>query len=316
MDAVFWHYHYLGEPLSQPLSPPQAPPTRDAPAAASSSFTLITIPSSGAQFLVPRDKEGNATSHYKRAVPKLWRPCWDWGKKGNSELYELEQHVKAFGGTLKEAGEDPMTLFREFWSNFLGARVHGRIDIDDVLVYDALPWGENSTLHRMGIWFCLPLREAMPGFPQDFKESKWSTRDGKYIQTMHSSNFYSFKSSMHLGLQPGPATKSNLHGVYMFPTDSCSTARSSSGYRVYSCFFRDGYFWSVTFECAFGKFMSQWMGRMVAGNDQLAAKLGTFHVVKAWVHCLHYTEIEDCRRAHLTVNADIFDPDYEVTHAP
>jgi hypothetical protein len=41
----------------------------------------------------------------------------------------------------------------------------------------------------------------------------------------------------------------------------------------------------------------------------------TFHVVNVWVHCLHYTEMEDCVKAQLTVNADFWDPRYEVRHS-
>jgi hypothetical protein len=162
---------------------------------------------------------------------------------------------------------------------------------------------------------CIPLREEMPTFPQDFNEATWESRDSTYIKCMHPPNFYDFKSSMQLCLQPGPATKSNLGGVYMYPATSLSHARSSSGYRVYSCFFNDCYFGSVVYECAFWKELSSTVGSMAAGNGQLAARPDTFHVVNVWVHCLHYTEMEDCGKAWLTVNADFFDTRYEVTHS-
>ena len=101
----------------------------------------------------------------------------------------------------------------------------------------------------------------------------------------------------------------------MYPTDSVSLAWSSSGYRVYSCFFEDGYFWSVVYECEFAKWMSQTVGKMAAGSGQLAAKPGTFKVVAVWVHCVHIAEMEDCARSWLTCNCDFFDPRYEIVHA-
>ena len=121
---------------------------------------------------------------------------------------------------------------------------------------------------------------------------------------------------MKAGLQPGKATKRNLEGVYMYPTTTSQHARSSSGYRVYSCFLRDGYFWSLVYECAFGKFLSQdkEFGKMAAGNGQIAAKLNTFHVVAIWVHCLHTIEMPDCGRTGLAVNAEFFDKEYEIVH--
>jgi hypothetical protein len=37
-----------------------------------------------------------------------------------------------------------------------------------------------------------------------------------------------------------------VRGVYMYPTTSLSHARSSSGYRVYSCLFNDCYSHNLT----------------------------------------------------------------------
>ena len=56
------------------------------------------------------------------------------------------------------------------------------------------------------------------------------------------------------------------------------------------------------------------MGAMSAGNGQMAAKDGSFHVVAVWFHCLHVSEMLDCARNWLTVHADFFLPDYEIEH--
>ena len=119
---------------------------------------------------------------------------------------------------------------------------------------------------------------------------------------------------MHEGLRPGPDTKSSLDGVYMYPTYDGRHARSSSGYRVYSTFFNDGLFWSVVYECRFGKFMSRTLGRMSAGNGQIAAKPGSYHIVAAWFHVVHISEMPDCEKARLTINADVWNPAYEIVN--
>ena len=100
----------------------------------------------------------------------------------------------------------------------------------------------------------------------------------------------------------------------MYPTDDESYARSSSGYRVYSTFFKDGLFWSVVYECRFGKFLSTTLGKMSAGNGQIEARTGSCHMVAAWFHMVHISEMPDCEKARLTINADILNSAYEIVN--
>ena len=180
---------------------------------------------------------------------------------------------------------------------------------------DALPWG--GSLHKVGVWFRLPLREPLPALLKNsgVDPSSWHTPDGnEYITAWHSSSFYSFSSTMQEGLRPGSDTKSSLVGVYMYPTDDGRHARASSGYRVYSTFFNDGLFWSVVYECRFGKFLSTTQGKMSAGNCQIAARKGSCHMVAAWFHVVHISEMPDCEKARLTINADTWNPAYEIVN--
>ena len=314
-SSSFCKYHeYIVAEAAPPAPPDRALASRQGEEeheSAVASTQPITVPSlsSSVVFRVPTDKKGNATSHYKRHFPQMWTVTW--GKEKDNLLLDLEERCTH----LKDAGQEPHLLLRGFWDSFLGSRTHGRVHRDDLEVHYTLPWDEDGDLHRIGIWFRLPFRTAMPPFPDCVDVATWRTRDGDiYTRCMHSSNYYSFESSMKAGLQPGPATKSSLQGIYMYPTTTSSLARSSSGYRVYSCFSHDGYFWSLVYECAFGKFLSHAVGKMAAGNGQLAAKLGTFHVVAIWMHCLHTSEMPDCGRAGLTVNAEFFDHLYEIAH--
>ena len=161
----------------------------------------------------------------------------------------------------------------------------------------------------------------MPKFPASVGSRTRRTHDRQqYITTWHSSNLYSLKYSLVMGLVPGPAAKSSLHGLYMCASHDesdkaeRSAARSSSGYRVYSSLGGKDYFWSVIHELAFGKFLTYSMGKMMAGNGPIAAKEGNYHVVRVWFHCLRMPEMLDCAQNGLTVSADFFHPDYEITH--
>ena len=148
-------------------------------------------------------------------------------------------------------------------------------------------------MHKVGVWFRLPLREPLPALLKNsgVDPSSWHTPDGnEYITAWHSSNFCFFASTMQEGLRTDSDTKSSLVGVYMYPTDDGRHARASSGYRVYSTFFNDGLFWSVVYECRFGKFMSRTLGRMSAGNGQIAAKPDCHHIGIRWsLHERHGT---------------------------
>ena len=209
----------------------------------------------------------------------------------------------------------------------MAERTAGRLHRADGQHFEAMPWGSNGhvdeELHRIGCWFMHPLTTEMPPCSGAVKKATWRTwrergapQWEEYGQAMHSSNLYALSSSLEHGLVAGPATKAGLHGVYMYETDDLGKARSSSGYRVYSSFDHKAYFWSVVYECAYGKFHASTVGRMSAGNGQQAAKEGTFHVVAVWFHCLHVSEMHDAARNGLTVKADFFDQLYEMRHSP
>ena len=297
-------------------------PRSEAEAPAASTMFVPTLPSSEVEsFLVPQKANGDPCSHYNRKFPKMWKP--GWGKKREAELLDLVNRCTS--ESRDDARRDPDELLDEFWSDFLETRTAGLFDRAAGQFFEAMPWESNgfvnTDLHKIGRWWKFPLRPAIPPFPKQMKKTSWRTWQAvgsrwweKYVQAMHSSNLYAFCSSLRLGLQAGPAKKSELKGVYMYETDNLKKALSSSGYRVYSSFGYKAYFWSVVYECAFGKFLTTRLGKMSAGNGQMAAKDGSFHVVALWFHCLHVSEMHDCVNSHLTVNADFFDPDYEIRH--
>ena len=252
-------------------------PRSEAEAPAASTMFVPTLPSSEVEsFLVPQKANGDPCSHYNRKFPKMWKP--GWGKKREADFWDLVNRCTS--ESRDDARRDPEELLDEFWSDFLETRTAGLFDRAAGQFLKAMPWEFLTAC----------------------------------IRSVTGSNLYAFCFSLHLGLQAGPATKSDLEGVYMYETDNLKKALSSSGYRVYSSFGHKAYFWSVVYECAFGKFLTHTLGKMSAGNGQMAAKDGSFHVVALWFHCLHVSEMHDCVNSYLTVNADFFDPDYEIRH--
>ena len=140
---------------------------------------------------------------------------------------------------------------------------------------------------------------------------RWRAGTGRdtehFLQRMHGSNFYSFAASMEMGLNPGPATKAGLHGVYTYDTSSATYAISSSGYKVYSSFNESSYFWGAQYEIAFDKQKTHTLGKRMAGAGQIAARPGAFHMMAIWLHCLHLDGMGAWAQQGLHLGVDFFD---------
>ena len=55
-------------------------------------------------------------------------------------------------------------------------------------------------------------------------------------------------------------------------------------------------------------------GKMSAGNGQIAARTGSYHIVAAWFHVVHISKMPDCEKSRLTINADIWHPTHEIVY--
>ena len=188
----------------------------------------------------------------------MWHPTWGKQKAKDQALKELKEQCC----NLQDPPSDPWPTLTTLWTCFVAARTYDRVNLTTVTKHETLPGG--GSLHKVGVWFRLSLKQPLPPLQNNsgVHTSSWQTYNGReYIKTLHSSKSYSFNSVMQRGLRPGRATKSSLEGVYMYPTDDGTYARSSSGYRVYSTFFKDGLFWSVVYECRFGQLFITTLGK-------------------------------------------------------
>ena len=262
----------------------------------------------GLGYLVPTSK-GHKCAHYKRDTPKLY---------SNVNKRDVE-HVQ--NDDAKPADYPALLLLGEFWDGWLQQRANGRFDFDDISIHDRLPWADcHPDLHAVGHWFCAPLKNPMPALPRGFDSNTWVLNKipwQRYEKHMHSSTVYNFNSVMHDddGLKPGKyATKSGYHGVFLYATKSHALAKKSSWYCVYSNVLDDGWFWTVRYEVAFGKFLSASLGKMSVGANQQAAREGSYHLMKIWLHALHQSELDLYGKDPRCLGAsfDSFLPRYEV----
>ncbi len=93
--------------------------------------------------------------------------------------------------------------------------------------------------------------------PEDRKLSGcscWEQRRG-YSSAIHASSLYSHMRIMHHGLICGPAAKGDVQGLYCFPMGDSRFRGKSSGYNVYSELFRDGVYWTVSYELQVARFL-------------------------------------------------------------
>jgi len=102
----------------------------------------------------------------------------------------------------------------------------------------------------------------------------------------------------------------------MYDTSCVSNAMSSSGYKVYSSFGHSSYFWGVQHEIAWDKDKCHTMGKMMAGGGQIAAKIGSFHVMAIWLHAIHVDEMQAWCDQGFFLGCDFFQDniDYEISH--
>jgi hypothetical protein len=245
-----------------------------------------------------------------------------------------EMKVELSNGPSKPWPDVPCHTMKEmkilwdwFWERFLKVRVSNRFSLKEVEGPLRIPdIGEFPRL-RPGFmaggiyWYC-KLNNPLPKHPKgplirivDQPYFRWRVGKEQFEQVIHSSNLYSLNDTMQHGLQHGVATKANLKGVYCYDGTNPKYMQSSTGYRVYSSFDQSTYVWAVFYELAFNKAMTHKLGKMMAGCGQIAAKKGSFHMIGMYIHAIHLAEIEKYVQQGLQISADVFHPEYEISHA-
>jgi hypothetical protein len=112
-------------------------------------------------------------------------------------------------------------------------------------------------------------------------------------------------NSVVKGLKPGTGSKNGCFGVFAFKTTSTpSVARSASQYCVYdtlcACPDHDIFFGPrMMLECALWKSTEEGIGKMSAGDNQLALKETCYHLKGVFVHILTPEDIRRLPGDHL-----------------
>jgi hypothetical protein len=195
-------------------------------------------------------------SHYQRVVPPLYQAHV---KRDRNSLYR--EPAEMIPGTFRDKLEmwlKERSIFQKY----------------QAVEETAFPWkGHESS---SGKYFRCILRnsEVFPGFnlldaqvgfgqqmtmnPKDGKLSgcSWCGQEQEYSPAIHASSLYSHMRIMHHGLICGPAAKEDVKGLYCFPMCESKFRRKSSGYNVYSELFRDGVYWTVSYELQVARFLA------------------------------------------------------------
>ena len=168
------------------------------------------------------------------------------------------------------------------------------------------PMEEN---HDVGCWVYLQLKTPQPPYPVGTTTflDRPELHGERFTEAVHGCSMHTVFHSVIQGLKPGPATKNGCTGVFAYKTtESKSIATSSSQYVVYdtlcACPDHDIFFGPhMMLECALWRSYEVGIGRMSAGDHQLALKETCYHLKGIFVHILtpediHRLPAEHCAR--------------------
>ena len=155
--------------------------------------------------------------------------------------------------------------------------------------------------HAVGCWMYLQLKTPEPQYPVGTITflDRPVLHGQTFTEAVHCCSMHTVFHSVVKGLKPGTATKNGCRGVFAFKTTELqSVARSSSQYSVYdtlcACPDHDIFFGPrMMLECALWKTTDPGIGKMSAGDHQLALKETCYHLKGVFVHIL---TPEDIRR--------------------
>ena len=179
-------------------------------------------------------------------------------------------------------------------------------------------------IHDVGCWVYLQLRTPMPDYPVGTTTflGRPVLHGNTFEEAVHGCSMHTVFNSVVKGLKPGTGTKNRCFGVFAFKTTSTpSVARSASQYCVYdtlcACPDHDIFFGPrMMLECALWKSTEAGIGKMSAGDNQLALKETCYHLKGVFVHILTPEDIrrlpDDHPARHQYTWCGRWNPRYEV----
>jgi hypothetical protein len=158
-------------------------------------------------------------------------------------------------------------------------------------------------VHDVGCFVYLQLKTPEPPFPvgtTTFLDRPMLYNE-RFTEAVHGCSMHTVYHSVIKGLKAGTGTKNGCTGVFAYKTtESKSIAQSSSQYSIYdtlcACPDHDIFFGPrMMLECALWRSMELGIGKMSAGDHQLALKETCFHLKGVFVHIM---TPEDIKRLH------------------
>ena len=161
-------------------------------------------------------------------------------------------------------------------------------------------------VHDVGCWVYLQLKTPEPPFPvgtTTFLDRPMLYNE-RFTEAVHGCSMHTVLHSVIKGLKPGTATKNGCTGVFAYKTaDTKAIALSSSQYCVYdtlcACPDHDIFFGPrMMLECALWRSCELGIGKMSAGDHQLALKETCFHLKGVFVHIITPEDIKRLPAGH------------------
>ena len=251
----------------------------------------------------PCDKFGEKCAHYCRA----W-PARQAMEKMPSSMNPRSSLAKAHAAGKRILGEW-IALRPE-----LAAKLYPAVEKPYVWFDVSRDNAPMEDIHDVGCWVYLQLKTPQPPYPVGTTTflDRPELYGNRFTEAVHGCSMHTVFHSVIKGLKPGTATKNGCTGVFAFKTTELkSVATSSSQYSVYdtlcACPDHDIFFGPrMMLECALWRSNEVGIGRMSAGDHQLALKEGCYHLKGIFVHILTPEDIHRLPAAHAARNQYTF----------
>jgi hypothetical protein len=191
---------------------------------------------------------------------------------------------------------------------------------------DTNPVTVDTTLHDIGKWYYIKLRQEVPAFPVGTQiHMPRPTLSGNVFEEMvHCCSMYTLANCVLNGVLPGPIKgKGGKHGVYAYNRlGTTATAIKSSSYCVYEslCTCGCGIFFGVRLCLEVQTWRTHEFGKVSVGFGQMCLPREMFHLVGFYIHVMTRDDLDIWEGTTDTLNlwfqCGNWDPRYEMTPDP
>jgi hypothetical protein len=274
-------------------------------------FCTQQVPAYNPENLPGLDKDGQPSAHYRATTPGwmlLSKIPRTFGPDHRLKAHQVGQEI--LGNWFRARPLLRAKLFLPKEQPFLW-----HLNTDPVTV--------DTTLHDIGKWYYIKLKQEMPAFPVGTQTNMpRPTLWGNVFEEMvHCCSMYTLANCVFNGVLPGPiAGKGGKHGVYAYKRKgTTATAINSSGYCVYEslCTCGCGIYFGARLCLEVQSWRTYDLGGISVGEGQMCLPKKMFHFVGFYIHVMTRDDLDIWDATHNSHNlwfqCGKWDPQYEMT---